>query len=47
MQELPDEEQFKRMVKNYIHNDVLKAVGDLESLSCATASSWTVPRASA
>lgn len=32
MQDLPDEEQFKRIIKNFIYNDVLKAVGDLESL---------------
>ena len=32
MQDLPDEEQFKRIIKNFLYNDVLKAVGDLESL---------------
>ena len=32
MQDLPDEEQFKRIIKNFMYNDVLKAVGDLESL---------------
>jgi NADH-quinone oxidoreductase subunit D len=32
MQELPDEEMFKRMVKNLIHNEVPRALEDVEVL---------------
>jgi NADH-quinone oxidoreductase subunit D len=32
MQDLPDEEVFKRMVKDFIHNDAPQAVKDLENL---------------
>lgn len=32
MQDLPDEEVFKRMVKDFIHNDLPQAVKDMEKL---------------
>ena len=32
MQDLPDEQTFKRMIKNFMHNDALKAIKDLENL---------------
>jgi NADH-quinone oxidoreductase subunit D len=32
MQDLPDEETFKRMVKNFIHEDLVQAVKDMEGL---------------
>jgi len=32
MQDLPDQEVFVRMIKNFMHNDALKAIADLESL---------------
>jgi NADH-quinone oxidoreductase subunit D len=32
MQDLPDEEVFKRMVKDFIHNDLPTAIGDMEKL---------------
>jgi NADH-quinone oxidoreductase subunit D len=31
-QDLPDEDTFKRMIKNFMHNDALKAIADLEAL---------------
>ena len=33
MQDLPDEEVFKRMVKDFIHRDLPGAIGDLEGLT--------------
>ncbi len=32
MQDLPDEAQFQRIIKNFLYNDALKAVDDLETL---------------
>lgn len=32
MQDLPDEEKFKSIVKNFLHNDMLQAIRDLEKL---------------
>ncbi|HZW09210.1 MAG TPA: NADH-quinone oxidoreductase subunit D [Phycisphaerales bacterium] len=32
MQDLPDEEQFKGIVKRFLHEDMLKAIKDLENL---------------
>ncbi len=33
MQDLPDEEVFKRMVKDFVHRDLPGAIGDLEGLT--------------
>ncbi len=32
MQDLPDQAQFQRIIKNFLYNDALKAVDDLETL---------------
>jgi len=32
MQDLPDEEMFKKLIKNFIHNDLPQAIEDLEKL---------------